>query len=51
MKRLREEEEAAMYPFQPQVQGTTSKLAGKAAMRPPIYKRLGEMHKEKNENM
>lgn len=50
MQRLRQEELASNYPFRPQVQMTASKLVGNKKERPPIYQRLEELQKEKNNN-
>lgn len=48
VKMIKEEESAANFPFHPQVQATTSKLAGEKR-KPPIYKRVDEVQKEKAE--
>mmetsp|Transcript_28557 Transcript_28557/g.50753 ORF Transcript_28557/g.50753 Transcript_28557/m.50753 type:complete len:779 (+) Transcript_28557:58-2394(+) len=48
-KREHDEQESAAYSFKPQVEASTSALAQNS--RPPIYMRLKEVQKEKNEHM
>ena len=47
--RMKEEMEANSYPYQPQIQSSTQKLSGKSRERPPIYQRVLEVQKERNE--
>jgi hypothetical protein len=49
IKREKEEEIAAQFPFSPQVQSSVSKLVGSNKEKPPLYQRLEEVQKEINE--
>lgn len=49
VKREKEDEIAAQYPFSPQVQSSVAKINGGKRERPPLYQRLEEVQKEINE--
>ena len=51
MKRMLDEEQVSLYAFQPQVQTSTSVLVGKLAERPPIYRRVNEVQRERQETL
>ncbi|CAG9322429.1 unnamed protein product [Blepharisma stoltei] len=51
LKREKEDIEAANYPYQPQVQASVSKLVGTKKLKPPLYQRLDEVQKERNDTL
>ena len=51
LKRMIDEEQVSLYAFQPQVQGSTTVLVGKMAEKPPIYKRVNEVQRERQETL
>lgn len=51
LKREKEDIEASNYPYQPQVQASVSKLVGTKKLKPPLYQRVEEVQKERNESL
>lgn len=50
VKREKEEENIANFPFRPQIQASVIKLVGAKSEKPPIYQRISEIQKEIAEN-
>ena len=50
IKREKEEESIANFPFRPQIQSSITKLVGEKKDKPPIYQRIQEIQREMIEN-